>query len=144
MKILLTLVFIINSSLLLATPVGSLICWDNYSPKSLIPGYLSTLNGKTLDYAQRNSFVMNFEEVPTYWQWENDYNLSTYGWSVSECEDMNYFIFPRVKLLNVLSGKHKSLVVEYIAEGPDSTQTRYLRCVKLNKKNHNRPVFQFF
>ena len=143
-KTLLIFSFIISSSFSFGAPTGRLICWDNYDQTAIVPGYLFPLNGKTIDRFGRNSFIMDFETVPTHWTWDDNGATYTYGWSVSECEDWNEFTYSKKGLNDVLKGTKKSLTVHYMTEGPDDIKQRVLRCVKLNTRNTKRPLFKFF
>ena len=124
-------------------PKGELICWSNEDPEDRINGYSGDLNESHIDDYGRRSFIMDFKEKSKYWGFFADGEMTTYGWSYSECEDMNYFKFPKEELKQVLRGSRSSLKVEYVAEGPDETTHTILRCVKMTDENPGRPVFTF-
>ena len=127
-------------------PHGVLICWDNQNPAAYIDGYQGNLNDVKLDQYGRRSFIMDFREDSDYWGFgahETDQTITQYGWSYSECEDMNYFNFDKKQLRSLLKGSRRSMKVGYEAHTPDEVIKVDLRCVKMTEENDGRPVLRF-
>lgn len=164
MKLLLLNLLILTS--LQAFASQKLICWKNGDAAAPIKGYHGDINGETLDYKNRRSFVLNFDgpsgfygweeaklieeifydEEDTFsgWSTEDNSNYLTVGWSYTECEDMAYLSFKKSELENILDGKNKKGIVG-VHIGTDSYELNHVKaeifCMRLFKKNHNRPVF---